>query len=492
MFETLRASFEEKKTLWLVGGGIALLLIIGLIAYLVFSRPQQTGTVATPEVELTWWKVDYNQDHYKGIIDNFKKLPGNSKVEIKIDNKSADKGYYSDLIKDFARGIGPDIFSLRNDDLIAYKEFLSPIDIFRNKILTDYRTNFVQLAVRDTMDKDKVYGITSYVDNLQLYYNENLLNQNRIPNPPKNWSELTRQVPQLSKRGIGSDSFIQSTIALGTGGRTPEGTPNIELHSDIVPTLIFQNGGQLYDYQDQKSIFGEKINQKDAQTGLVTGGNLNNIEVSEDSPTFKAVRFYLDFADPTTARYSWNTSSEKSGDMFVQGKLAYSIQYKSFADEIKRKNSRLPFQVTDLPQLDTNNQRTFGRFYMDSLNRSLNLNAQQPNNSGAKVKYQKAQEFMEYLSRNDNQKILASKSGLPSSNRAAIADQLKGDQTIRTFAAGALYADNYYKPDVVRSEKLWSDLFERIQYNNVPLTESIRQAVKEYNLIINSRTQIRS
>lgn len=487
MLENLRLSFETNKKLWIAGGIIGFLVITLGILLIVNNQPQQIQTIGNPQVTLTWWKSGYSKNTglYNKIIEDFRKIPGNSSVTIRVENRDINDNYYRGLISDIARGIGPDIFSLQNDDLPAYKEFLSPIEVFRGSLLTEYRQSFVNLAVRETMDRDKVFGITDHVDNLQLYYNKNLLAQNRIPQPAKSWIELTRQSQFLSKRPIGGDNFITSSIALGTGGRSSGGDSNIPLHPDIIPMLIFQNGGQLFDYQTQKNILTESLRPTNQQ-------NISNrSSVNQESPAFQALRFYLDFADPTTNRYSWNNSNPKAEDMFLEGRLAYIIQYRSFADEIRTKNSRLDFDVTELPQVDENNKRTFGRFTMDVLNRNLANSALNTNDLTAANKYQKAQEFMYYLSTAEAQETLAVGTGLPSGHRQIIQEQLEGDQATRIFAAGSLYAENYYKPDVDRTRKMWSDLFDRVQFSNVPLSESISQMSREYDLIIQSGPQLR-
>ena len=271
---------------------------------------------------------------------------------------------------------------------------------------------------------------------------------------------------------------------MGTGGRSILGptTSNIPLHTDILPLLMFQFGGQMYDYQTE-------MNAMLNETGSTRTPNLTGSNVSESSPIYRAMRFYADFADSTTSRYSWNNNNIAADDMFIQGNLAYTLQYSSFANKIKTKNPRLDFNVTAVPQFDEQAKRTFGQFQMDSLNRKL-INDSTTSVPG-QVKYQKAQEFMYYLSTLEAQKDFATKTGLPGAHNGVIDDQLNGDQQSRIFAAGALYSENYYKPDVVKVNQMWSRLFDRVQYENVGLTDSIQKASEEYDLIINDTPKVR-
>lgn len=483
MLDNLRNSFEEKRTLWLIGG-VALFLIIAVISLVILNSGSKIKIAPPVKVTLTWWQAgDIRADQYSEIISNFQKIPGNSGVDIQIQDKNIADQYYYNLLADYARDIAPDIFTLKNDDLPAYKEYLSPIENIKGKALVDYQQNYVNQAIKDTMSKDKVFGVTSYVDNLQLFYNKKLLDQNSITRPPSSWSELTRQVPQITKKALSNDTFLTSTIAFGTGGRTPEGSPNIENHYDILPMLIFQSGANIYDTQNSSVVFGSDKNSG-PKNAFENGNSMNNSE-KDKSSTLKAMQFYLDFSESSTQNYTWNRNSPKSIDAFTQGNLAYIVQYKSFSDTVKKLNNRLDYDITPIPQLNESNQVTFGQFYMNVLNRKLS------SDQANKIKYQKAQELMQYMTTKEAQQILADKTGLPSANRDVNANQQQGDQTTRTFAKGALIANSYYKPDVDATQKIWSDMFERVQYRNVSLEKSLEESISDYKRLVNLGPRIR-
>lgn len=495
MGEKLSQLWLEKKPLMILIIILIFFMITGLIFFIVsLNQKPKKPPILNPNVTLNWWKVDYNSDNYQNIIEQFKQIPGNQNVNINVVSKRIDNSYYRDLISDLARKIGPDIITLQNNDLPAYKEFLSPINNIKGASLTDYRNDFVNLAVRDTMDKDKVFCVTSYVDNLQLYYNSDLLTQSQYSRPAETWEALVQQVQNLRQIPVRGESFKQSPIALGTGGRSTEsGGPNIEAHQDIIPALIFQFDGQIYDYQNQKSVLGQVPgggNQTGGEFTLENGSSEKN-QLNINSNSFKALEFYNSFANSNDSRYSWNKNNPKSTDMFAQGRLVYNLQYKSFAEEIKRKNPRLNFEVSPIPQRNNNQKRTFGKFNMDCLNSSLALKAQNTTDLDAVAKYQKSQDFLTYLTQKENQTELAFKSKLPSAHKDAITQQLKGDKTTKTFADGALYSDNYYLPDVERTQNIWTQIFENVQYNNQSLESATQKAINEYTLITNGRPQLR-
>jgi multiple sugar transport system substrate-binding protein len=466
---------------------IAVVIVIVIIVFVLvatLNKPKpKAANVRREPITLTWWKPFYGQDVYANIIEEFKKIPGNESITVDVVSKKYDDTYYSSLLSDMARNAGPDIFSLRNDDLPAYKEFMTPLSNIAGSDLLEYKQKFTDLVVKETIDRDKVYAVTSYVDNMQLYYNKNILAQSGVALPPATWADLDRQLPLLNKRSLNSSQFLQSAISLGVGGRSAEGVSNVNRHEDILPLFIFQNGGKLYDYQTNKVAFGLSKNKQDLDLNLITSTNFKLDENDkQQNPSYRAVKFYTDFADQANSRYSWNTSLDNNTDAFINGKLAYILQYSYFGDEIKKRNDRLPFSIAALPQLDSGAKKTYGFYFMDGMNRALENNI---------AKKEASEKFLKFLTTKEAQQQFAEKTKLPGARKETINQQLNSDDTIRLFAAGALYADNYYKPDVAATEKIWSDMIERIQYAGQPLTESLNQAINQYTIIVQKGPRLR-
>jgi len=466
--------------------GVVVFLLITILAVIFWPKPTAVAPDNT-RVNLTWWKAFYGNEAYSDIIQDFKKLPGNQSVTINIVKKEWNDGYYKDLIGDIAGNAGPDIFTLRNDDLPAYQRYMTPINQFSGRLLADYKNDFVPLAVRDTIIKDKVYAVTSYVDNLQLYYNKNILSQQGIALPPTTWSEMDRQIrtTQLNQSDTSKTKFNQSAISLGLGFTDTNENTNINRFQDIIPTLIFQNGGQLYDYQSSRSVFGSDRNSRDVNTGLATTKDFDSKNVNENNPAYRALSFYKNFSDPDSQRYSWNTLSNNNIDAFVEGRLAYIIHYSYFKDRIAARSDRLPYGVSELPQLDTSLKKTYGFFFMDGLNRKLQTDVDASPRDPVKIKkLKKAEEFMYYLSQRSAQTSFVTKTKLPGARRDVVAQQIAADDNIRIFAGGSLYADNYYKPDVVKTEAIWGDMMYRIVFENQSLPDSLAEAIRDYNNLI--------
>jgi hypothetical protein len=129
---------------------------------------------------------------------------------------------------------------------------------------------------------------------------------------------------------------------------------------------------------------------------------------------------------------------------------------------------------------------------MQAINRQLEFPIEKnPRDTAAIAKLQKAREFLYYLSTKDSQEKFADQTGLPSSYKSVIQKQLSGDERLRVFAAGNLFAQNYYKPDVNRSEKIWGNMIYRIEFENMAVRESLQKAVQEYSLSVSGGAKIR-
>jgi multiple sugar transport system substrate-binding protein len=479
-----------KNKFVLIGAGV---LIVVLIAggVFFFGQGEAPPPVDNTKVELIWWKLDQDDRTYDDIIDNFFAETGIQNAEITVVNPEfeSEEEYYRNLLTALAQGTGPDIFTIRHDDFAAWREFMTPIsNVFQfsdSEIFANYNTNFIDLVKKDTTYRDQIYGVTSYVDNLQLYYNEDILEQGNISTPPDTWDRLIRDINSLNSRNLRGE-FEQSTISLGTGLLKKDGDVsediNIAHFQDILPLLIFQNGGQLYDYTEERDIFGDDD----------PNDTLRNEELTSDNPALSALEFYLSFASPVSNRYSWSTDSEKNTEQFLEGKLAYIINYRSFDSEIQERNNRLNYSVAPLPQLDPDNRKTYGKFYLDGINRQLELDTEQnPRDPVASKKLSVARGFMYYLSTAEAQELFAVETGLPSAHREVLESQLAGDERLRVFASGALVADNYYKPDPNRVDKMWGDLIYRVQFENNTAQESLSKAIQEYGIMVQSGPQLR-
>jgi len=460
------------------------IVFVPLAMMIIFwPREDKQPQVNTSPIKLVWWSANFNQSAYQNAINSFKAKPQNSNIQIDIvtkDFKSNGKDYYQNLIKAIATDSGPDIFSIRADQLPQYQELMLPLQIFSGEILNDYQDSFVDLVVRDTISRGSVYGVASYVDNLQLFYNKDILNQANIALPPSSWEEMDKQINLINRFSSQNNTeFSRSIMAMGAGNRSSDGylKANIDNSSDILAMLIMQNGGQLYDHKN----------------------NVAKFNTSTQGPIYTASNFYLNFGDDQNSRYSWDPQANMTNiEAFSQGRLAYLIHYSQTIKKLQQINPLLNFDIAELPQLNSDRKKTYGRFIMNGINRKIN------SKKDAKLRRLAAERFLLHLTTYKSQLDFSAKTSLPGARKDIIKQQQSGDRQLRIFSNGALVADNYYKNDAEAVENMWNSIFYKVHYEtgkyskspnssgqasekSLALQSALAEAGREYQIISQSR-----
>ena len=459
---------------------LIILAVITAVLY-IFIGPKRYKGVVDPTAltskcvganTITWWLPDTPQTqaaNYTSMIAAYNKLRDkNSQITVDIVNRKYDEyNYYSNLLAAMAKNAGPDIMALRNDDLSSYREYILPFATVDTKKLELYKKAFVDIVGQDTIFNDKLYGIATYVDNLQLYYNKELLDQNSVPRPASSWSDIQKQSRTLSKSK--EKGFSLSTISLGIGS-TPTSNSNIIENQDIVPMIISQYGGTIYDTKTNQ--IGFQINDKTRQAFI------------------DGVNFYLSFSSNTSTNYSWDEYMGQNVDEFLQGRLVYMVGYKELDQTLKLRRPDLDYQVTSLPQFNPLAKKTFGKYFVNTMSRALGTADQTNANIG--VKRACTEDFLTYMATPEAQKLYTAASQMPSASREVLNDQLNisGDQKTRTFAEGVLIATSYYKPDVVNAEKIWGQMITDAR-GQKDVTNAVSAAVDKYNELITQGPVIR-
>lgn len=468
--------FAGKK--WLVIAGIAGLVILCLVgALFLLLRKASTGVVdplrvagtCAKDTRLTWWLPNQSAvsaANFNQIIADFN-TANKTNLSIDIQNRDYDPyKYYSGILNAMAEGSGPDLFAIRNDDLPAYVNYLTPISTFDVNKISTYKSQFADVVYAETVYQDKLYAVTTYVDNLQLFYNKQILDQKGIAQPASTWDELAGQVSKLSK--VNNNKFDLSAVSLGIGGIAGDKPSNIAYHESIIPTLIIQYGG---------SIYNEQTNTVDFK---VTGNSDTN------NPFIQAVKYYASFSDNSSPNYSWNESMDNNIDVFAQNRLAYIVGYKELESTLNEKRQGLDYQIAKLPQKDSSKPATLARYFMTGMSRSLS-----GTDTASVNKRVCAESFLTYLTTKPAQEKFASLSSMPSARRDVIAAQQSGDQKIKIFADGALYATTYYKPDVINTELIWTNMLKDIVYNRAKLVDIVVKASTNYSSVVNAKPQVR-
>ena len=144
---------------------------------------------------------------------------------------------------------------------------------------------------------------------------------------------------------------------------------NVNNAKAILSLLILQAGNPIVG-----------VDQNGNWIATLGGGN-NDAVVAEN-----ALSFYTQFADPTSATYSWNSALQSSQDMFIANQLALYFGFASEYNILSQKNPNLDFDVAPVPQLSKSQNgqlqgsgqyTTYGNLYAFAIMR------QSPNTSTA-------------------------------------------------------------------------------------------------------------
>ena len=157
------------------------------------------------------------------------------------------------------------------------------------------------------------------MDTVVLYANNDLLNNSKVFEPAKTWTDLINQINRNQLTVIDDrNTIVQAGVALGTIDNIPHAT-------DLLSLIMMQNGSQMIDERSQK------VHINDA------GG-------------LEALNFYTSFAQPKKSNHSWNTDMANAKQAFLQGKLVY--YFGTYADRTEIAASGLNWSANQMLHLD--------------------------------------------------------------------------------------------------------------------------------------------
>ncbi|MBI2404914.1 extracellular solute-binding protein [Candidatus Gottesmanbacteria bacterium] len=281
------------------------------------------------EVTITYWGLWEDDATVRSVLTAFEGAHPKIKVSY---FKQSPKQYRERLADAIARGEGPDVFRFHNTWVPMLRGDLATVPV---KIMTaaQFASAFYPVASRDLVAGTNIYGIPLEIDGLGLYYNEDTLAQAGV-SVPTTYEELLNVVPKLTVKN--GNTIVSSAIALGT-------TNNVEHFSDIVATMMMQNGAKL-----------------DQPTG------------AEAEQTLIFYRKFADFADPA---YTWNETMDNSISAFASGNVAMILAPSWRAFDIKQINPALRFKIAAVPQLPGNTV-TWASYWVEGVSsKSKNQNA---------------------------------------------------------------------------------------------------------------------
>lgn len=296
------------------GGGIGKLILMVFIFVLVavglfFGGRYAWGLFAgSKEIAITYWGLWENDAIMSPVIADFE--AANPKIKVQY-LKQSPKQYRERLQAAINRGDGPDAYRFHNTWVAMLRNDLAlvPTNIMTPR---EFASTFYPVASADLVAGNNIFGIPIEFDGLGLYYNEDLLASAGVT-VPTTWEEMLAVVPQLTV--ISDGTIVTSALALGVTG-------NVEHFSDILATMMMQNGATL-----------RKPEGPEAEEALV---------------------FYRKFATPGDPVFTWSEGLDNSVYAFATGKVAMILAPSWRAFDIKQINPDLRFKIAPIPQLPGN------------------------------------------------------------------------------------------------------------------------------------------
>ncbi len=427
--------------------------LMGLTLVLVGAGcggPSEAQQLASAPVTLKVWRVFDGDNTFSQITAAYQSLHPNVSFEY---SQKAYEEYEDDLLRAFAEGNGPDIFSIHNTWIQEYINLIQPMPsavtipygevrgtIKKETVYTikkeptisfrRLKSEFADSIAKDVIRKvesteggnieNKIIGLPLSLDTLALYYNKDLLNAAGIAEPPRTWSEFQAAVAKLTKISA-KDQIIQSGAAIGTGR-------NIERSFDILSLLMMQNGTVMTNDAGSSVQFANDDGE-DTYLGA------------------EATRFYTDFANPLKQVYTWNDNMPDSFDAFVTGKTAMFFGYSYHAPLIRAASPKLHFSVSQMPQIDGGKVVNYGNYWVETVAKSTD-------------NIDWAWDFIQFATSQDQVSSYLEAAGRPTARRAMINDQVE-DEDLSVFASQILTAKSWYKgKDVEVAERAFYDLID--------------------------------
>jgi len=421
-------------------GGIGVIVFLAVLV--VFDVIPLGRRETPPAVTITVWGFEDERLWQDFVARYASEFP---RVKI-VYTKKNPTTYERELLNALASGVGPDIFTLSNNQIITHGDKIFPLPegafSFRAR---DFRNTFFNASAEDLVTPEgKIVGIPLTVDTLALFYNRDFFNSANIASPPKTWEDLVDVSLRLTAfTEVGN--IVRSGVALGTAA-------NIEHAVDILSALMIETGVELVD-------------RKSWQSGLAEGKAVLGLS----RPAVSALSFYSSFADSSKRTYAWSSFFPNSFDAFAEGKTAIVFGYAEDIPRITAKNPHINFDVASFPQpKDAAIKIYYGRYRFKAV-------AKQSRNPIESWR------FLLWLSGRDNDKIFAESQFIAPARRDLLGERPTAEY-LEIFYGQVLAARTWLIPD----ENKINEIFKEMITSVVNKSASVEDAVGRANVKVNS------
>lgn len=420
------------------------LLFLGIIPGL--KKPGAGGGLGPVgkgnETVINFWGIienDNDEDAIKTVIEEYQKINKGVRIDfLAFDNPTT---YEKTFLNALATGKAPDIFSFHSTWLAKHYDKIIPVPetVFS---LNDLQQLFPQVVeqdfvLRQAKDKPSVCALPLYIDTLALLYNKDVFDAKAIALPPTSWQAFQNLIPYLREINL-LNQIVKPASAIGGSEKS------IDNASDLLNLLMMQFGSKMVDNYGRANFGKEELS---------------------------ALNFYLQFANPSNAYYTWNENFRYSLNSFGDGSTAMIFNYASRIPSIKAKNPYLNIGVAAMPQpfdaaqdKPLNNANYWG-LSVSSQSRYSDL----------------AWNFILFASANpQTNEIYLQKAKKPPALRSLIQKYIN-DPELGVFSRQALTARSWRQPDNQAIKQIFSNMIGSILNGKISPQQGLEQAENEIN-----------
>jgi len=430
-----------RKQLVILGGIVAVVIVLVLIGLGIIPG-LKVNPVTIKTTSLTVWGVEDTAQELQSAVQSFAgNHPG---VTVAYRQFSDPETYYTSLIEALAAGAGPDIFAIRNTEVMRHLPKLVAMPKERLSLLT-FRSTFAPVVERDFVLEGGIVALPLSMDTLALIYNRDRFNEAGIVSAPATWDDLVAIAPRLSAFDD-SRRITRASIALGGGTAT---VPKV---LDILSALFLQ-------------------------AGIIPVGPDWGSASFAASGAYDAVNFYLQFSNTGSPLYTWNEGMPNALDAFAQGRVAMTIDYARALPEIRERNPLLDFAVAPLPQQKAaERSKTMASYWGYAVSRQSKQG-------------RLAWDFI--VETATNPQVVGAY--LNASNRSPampkFIETYRDNPNLAVFAQQTLTADSWPMPNQDLVENIFSDMVTTVLENRSSVEIAVGRAQSDISRLISARPQ---
>jgi multiple sugar transport system substrate-binding protein len=313
---------------------LGVFILFGLVGVGLFATGslERSDSERTP-MSFTIWG-EWEERTFDGLLD----ASGIADDEfITVSYRAVSGGNLEErLVNALARGEGPDVLLIPHTKLLALSDLITTVGT-QFYPARQFQNTFIE-GSEVFLSPSGITAIPLAVDPLVMYWNRDILTEAGFVSPPSEWGEVPQYARTIT-RADDAGSISRAGIALGTAD-------NIASVKEILSSLFFQVNNQIVSRVER----GYKSVLDQANTGDVSSAQ-------------SALGLYTQYADPTTAAYSWNNSFSSAERAFSAGNLGLYLAPASDITAIRAQNPNLNFDVAQIPQLTDGQPRTYGTVY---------------------------------------------------------------------------------------------------------------------------------